>query len=109
MQTQGKIKALERIIEILTRSPKREYSIEEIRELRLIPWARDQRIIRKIILLDQKGEQILNATITGKATQRRYLVRGSNIIKYLKKYGPALMHTARKPKQRHGKQPTAGS
>lgn len=96
------MKTLERAVETLKRSPKREYTIEEIRELRLIPWARDVRTIRKIILLDSKGEKLLAAKITGKDSQRRYLVRGAQIIKYLKKYGPVLMHTARKPKQSHG-------
>lgn len=99
MQTQAIIKKLERVTETLKRSPKREYTIEEIQEGEFIPWARDPRTIRKIIMLDSKGEGILDAAITGKGTQRRYLVKGSNIIKYLRKYGPVLMHTARKPKQ----------
>lgn len=96
------MKKLERAVEALKRSPKREYTIEEISELQLIPWARNARTLRSIILQDSKGEKILDATITGRDTQRRYLVKGSQIIKYLRKYGPVLMHTARKPKQTYG-------
>lgn len=97
------MKKLERVVETLKRSPKREYTIEEIAGMQLIPWARDPRTIRRIILIDSKGAKDLAAEITGKATQRRYLVKGSNIIKYLRKYGPVLMHTTRKPKQTYGR------
>lgn len=97
------MKKLERAIEALKRSPKREYTIEEVKESELIPWARDARTIRKIVILDSKGEKLLDAKITGKGTQRRYLVKAANITRYLKKYGPVLMHTARKPKQTYGK------
>lgn len=95
------MKKLERVVETLKRSPKREYTIEEIAGMQLIPWARDPRTIRRIILIDSKGD--LDATVSGKGTQRRYLVKGSNIIKYLRKYGPVLMHTTRKPKQTYGR------
>lgn len=103
------MKKLERAVEALKRSPKREYTIEEIREAQLIPWARDARTIRKIVILDSKGEKLIDAKITGKDTQRRYLAKGANIIKYLRKYGPVLMHTARKPKQTYGKRTRPGA
>jgi len=93
------MKILEGAVEALKRSPKRELSVEDIREMQAMPWARDARTIRKMIELDAKGANVLGAKIAGYSTQKRYAVQRSRLIKYLRMYGPVLMHHARRPRK----------
>lgn len=74
--------------------PKKVYTATEIKDLGLIPWARDTRVIARIL-----NSGIIEAEISGKNKQKRYLVKGKSIIKYIKKHGPALKHTIRKKKK----------
>ena len=74
--------------------PKREYNATEIRKLGLIPWARTDRTIAKVL---ESGA--IEARITGEITQKRYLVEGAEIIKYVKTYGPVLLPTVRQHKK----------
>jgi len=107
MKKHDTMKILERAVEALKRSPKRVLSVEDIREMQAMPWARDARTIRKMIELDAKGERVLAAKIVGLSTQKRYAVQRAHLIKYLRKYGPVLMHHARKPKQLYGNRKTS--
>lgn len=76
------------------------YSLTEIAERKLFPWVRNERSVRKHLEADLAGPNLLKAQITGADSQKRYLVSGKNIIKYLQIHGLALMATARKPKQK---------
>lgn len=77
--------------------PKKIYTATEISKQRLIPWAKDSRIIAKIL---RSG--VIETKISGQGQARRYRVKGSEIIKYLKKHGEALIHTARKKYEKSG-------
>jgi hypothetical protein len=79
--------------------PKRIYTASDLVTGAYLPWARNIRTVKKLVDNDMAGENILNATIDGEGRQRRYQIEGKNIIKYIKKYGPALIGTVRKPKQ----------
>ena len=89
---------MKKTVEFLKKDPSRTYTLADFEKLKLLPWARNQRTVRKLLDADKKGPNILRAKITGTESQRRYLVRGEMIIDYLLTYGPALMGTARKPK-----------
>ena len=75
--------------------PEKEYSATEIQQLGLLPW-KDSRVIARIL-----ASGLLKAKVSGKNTQKRYIVKGSEIIKFNATHGAAVM--AVKPKQRYGK------
>lgn len=79
--------------------PKRIYTASDIVTGAYFPWARNYRTVLKLIENDMAGENILQAVEEGEGRQRRFQIQGRNIIKYIKKYGPVLIGTARKPKQ----------
>lgn len=101
MQTHDRLKSMEHTVEALKKHPGKEYTLVEIKAMCLIPWARDDRTVRKIISADLRGANLLRAKIYGIGTQRRYIVPKGGLIKYLQTYGPALMATVRKPKHHH--------
>lgn len=86
----------------LQKDPEKVYGLMDFKALKLLPWARDERTVRKILEADKKGQNLLHAKITGTGTKRRYLVAGKYIINYLQIYGPILMGTVRKPKNIYG-------
>lgn len=98
MQAKGKNNVLERLSKLLRKDPLRWYSLTEIEDLGLIPWAKSDRTIRKVIDNDLRGEKLLGSRVVGTGKQRRYTIQAAGIIKYLEAYGPALMATVRKPK-----------
>lgn len=79
--------------------PKQIYTVTDIVTENILPWARNYRTIVKLIEQDLAGENILEAEVAGEGRQRRYSISGRNIIKYVKKYGPVLIGSVRKPKQ----------
>lgn len=90
---------MQEAIEYLKKRRGRKYTAQDIRELKLFPWATSDRTITKVIERDAySGENILHAQIHGEGRQRRYYIEGANIMKFVTKYGPALMPGA-KPKQ----------
>lgn len=98
MQAHPTMKAMRSIVETLKRDPKRKYTLAEIQAMRMMPWAKNGRTIRKILDADRSGPNLLKSKITGTASQRRYLVEGRHLISYLQEYGPGLMALVRKPK-----------
>lgn len=92
---------MKKTVDFLKKDPSRQYTLADFEKLKLLPWARDQRTVKKLLDADKKGSNVLKAKITGTASQRRYLVEGTNLINYLLTYGPILIGTVRKPK--HGK------
>lgn len=85
-------------VELLKKNPRKLYNITEIEELKLIPWARNNRTLLKIIDADKRGANLLRVEIVGVSKGRRYLVPAGGIIKYLQIYGPALIGTVRQKK-----------
>ena len=75
--------------------PKKEYSLKEIRDLRLIPWAVHYQTLQRIVSRDFIGDNILQAVRRGEGNGMRYEIRGSNIIKYMTKYTSGLMRTTK--------------
>jgi len=76
--------------------PKQTYTATDISREGLIPWARDPRTIARIL-----ASGVIKTEMTGESTQKRYTVKGSELQEYIKKYGPVLQHTVRKPKQQY--------
>ena len=67
-------------------NPKKEYSLKDIRDGKMIPWALHYQTLRRIISKDFTNGNILQAVRKGEDRQIRYAIRGSNIIKYKKNY-----------------------
>ena len=84
------------------KSKPQTYSLTQLMGLRLIPWARNDRTLRKLILADRKASNLLDSTVTGKGSQVRYTVTAAGLKNYLATYGPAFASKVRKPK-RHAK------
>lgn len=80
--------------------PEKEYNATEIQKLGLLPW-KDSRVIARIL---ESG--LLKTRVSGENTQKRYLVKGSEIIKFNATHGAAVI--AIKPKQRYGKRKSKG-
>jgi len=70
-------------MEVENIEPRRRYSLKEVHDLRLIPWAKHYQTLRRII-----GAKNLEAERKGKGRLTRYEVKGSDIIKYLKQGVP---------------------
>lgn len=90
---------MEAIVEALKKEPKRWYTLSELQDEKMMPWAKNGRTIRKILDADRHGPNLLKSQITGTASQRRYLVQGQYLIKYLTIYGPGLMALVRNSKR----------
>ena len=72
--------------------PTREYNLSQIRDEGIFPWARNIRTIRKLVKQDYWGGNFLKARIGGENKYGvEYSIRGRDIIKFLKEYGPGLM------------------
>lgn len=63
--------------------PEKWYSLSEMVEARLFPWCRNIATYRKYVLADRQANNYLKAIITGQGIQRKYRVKGKNIINYL--------------------------
>lgn len=87
--------------------PEREYSLKEIREGRLIPWALHYQTLHRIIEEDERGENILGVSQEGKGRQLRYTIKGSSIISYINRYARGLMVPAQ-PKQKNVRKKRTG-
>lgn len=100
---------MQEAIDYLKKRRARKFTAQEIRELKLFPWATSDRGIVKVIDRDALfGEGgILRAQISGEGRQRRYWIRGANIIKYIERYGPALTGTPLIKPKRHEKKAEA--
>lgn len=106
MQSKDTLNHMETIVAGLKKDPKRWYKLSELQEKKVMPWAKNGRTIRKILDADRKGPNLLKSQITGIASQRRYLVQGQHLIKYLLIYGPGLMALVRNSKRAYGKSRT---
>lgn len=98
MQTASILNGMKDMVDSLKKHPSKTFTLTEIAQQGLLPWARDGRTIRKVIEADFEGANILQAIVRGEGNQRRYLVTARNLIKYLQIYGPALIGTTRQLK-----------
>lgn len=96
IQPSSTIDLMKSKVEALRRN--RVYTLKEITQV--MPWAKNGRTVRKILEADVHGPNMLHCEITGTGSQRRYFVEGKYLISYIKNYGPALLGTIRKPKQK---------
>lgn len=95
MTTTDTMKGMRKIIAILEKEPGRILSATDMVRERVIPWAKHTRTLLGIIKADMHGPKVLNAKVSGKGYQARYKIEASNIIKYLKEYGPVMIHMVR--------------
>lgn len=86
---------MERSINYLKDRKGEIFSCGQITKQKLIPWALNYRTLIKIINADINSENILKAHIRNDLKVNRYIIKGNNLLKYLKKYGAALMVTKR--------------
>ena len=66
---------------------KREYNITEMMRDRLFWWVGDIRSYRKII---KAAKHVLSPVITGSGKGARYKIKGRNISRFIKEYGPGI-------------------
>lgn len=93
---------MKKLVDKLQINPKREYSIMEIANLELIPWAKNYRTLVKILKGGDMGWDIKNSKIHFGTQYQTYSVSGKDLIKYIINNGQALISTVRKTK--NGKQ-----
>lgn len=70
--------------------PSTKLTINTIVKQHLLPWAKDERTVKKIIRADLHGPNILKAD-TGDI-KSVYIVEARNLNRYIKAYGPAFMY-----------------
>lgn len=68
----------------LTINPRRWYTLKEIAEHKMFPWASSYLLTRRIITDDLKGKKRLHTVTMGKGFNVRYQVKGEHIIKFIK-------------------------
>ena len=71
--------------------PSKEYSIGEIVKHKLFPWATHIATVRKTVKADMRSKNELSTRIEGSGHTTRYHIKGSNIKKYVAKYGHILV------------------
>ena len=86
---------MEKSIKYLHNRKLQIFSFRRIIEEKLIPWSQNSRTLLKIINADMQGENILEVEVTPGKNINRYNIKGSNLLKYIAKYGNVLMRTTR--------------
>ncbi len=67
-------------------NPNEWYTLNDIFKTKMLyPWAVSFWKIRKIVVEDREGKNLLNASIEKEGVSKRYLFKGKNIIKLIKK------------------------
>jgi len=83
---------LKGLVDSLTKkSPSEELTIGDIVKGEYMPWAKHHRTVLKLINTDSENKNILKV----KRTENGYYIQSRNLIRYIKKYGPALMGMVR--------------
>lgn len=65
--------------------PQRWYTLQEIVEQKMIPWASSYWSIRNLVTADLKSKKLLGTVTMGSGTNVRYQIKGSSIIKFIEK------------------------
>lgn len=63
--------------------PQRWYSLVEMRDKQMFEWCKNLATYRRYVIADRNASNFLKAVIIGQGTQKRYRIKGENIIKYL--------------------------
>ena len=66
--------------------PNQEYTLKDMRDGKMIPWALHYQTLRRIIAEDMIGKNILQVIKQREGRQARYTIKGSRIIKYKQNY-----------------------
>jgi hypothetical protein len=64
--------------------PEKFYGLIEIVDLKLFPWCKDVKMVRNWVHKDRLTKNKLKAIIEGDERRKRYHIKGSNIIEFLK-------------------------
>lgn len=64
--------------------PQEWYTLQEVVEKNMMPWAGSYYSIRKLVVHEMKRSHLLRPIVTGKGTNVRYKLKGENIIKFIK-------------------------
>lgn len=70
-------------METLKIKPRESYTMRDIIDNRMIPWATSFWSMRKLVAWDKKNKNILKTVITGEGNNIRYYFIGKNIIKLI--------------------------
>lgn len=65
-------------------NPTEWYSLQDIVRMRMFPWYSSFAYVRKVVVEDYQGRNVLKAVITGKQSGRKYQIKGEHIIKFIK-------------------------
>lgn len=63
--------------------PAEWYGLNDIVQNNFFPWCKTIKSVRQWVLRDKNGKNILKANVVGEGTQKRYLIKGENITKFL--------------------------
>lgn len=64
-------------------NPQEWYSLNSLTTKSMFPWASSYNTIKKIVLNDVKGKNILKPVINGAGSGTKYRFKGSNIINFI--------------------------
>lgn len=70
--------------------PKAEYDISELVRMGAFWWINNRRMYLDIVKQDMRFANVLEVETTGEDKGTRYKIKGSNIIKFYKVYGPGI-------------------
>lgn len=70
--------------------PKEYYDISELARMGVFYWITTRTTAMQVVKRDQELENVLQVETTGKGKGTRYRVKGANIIKFYKLYGPGI-------------------
>ena len=68
-----------------TIKPEEWYTLIDVWNKRMIPWAKSRWMVKAIVDRDAKSEKVLNPSITGTGRGTKYHFKGSNIINFIHK------------------------
>lgn len=63
--------------------PSEYYSLKDIVQYGMLPWYSSFEYVRKVVRKDYQNRNIMKAIITGEGTNRKYQIKGENIIKFI--------------------------
>ncbi len=66
--------------------PESWYSLSDIVEDKMFPWARSFWSVRNLVAVDRRNKNILKANIVGTGRATKYHFKGDNINKFIKEF-----------------------
>lgn len=71
-------------------NPKEYYDISELARMGVFYWIKTRSMAMQVVKRDQELQNVLQVETTGTGKGTRYKIKGSNIIKFYKVYGPGI-------------------